>query len=437
MGDSPPAPQVRGMNCPNCGAALTIRAFEHTLTVVCVDCLSVLDAKDPNLRILQEFRDRERVRPKIPLGVRGKVHGVVYEVVGFLERTILVEELPYRWQEYLLFNPYKGFRYLTEYNGHWNDVKTLKSVPERWMAGNKPAARVLGETYKHFQTATAEITFVMGEFPWQARVGDKARVMDYISPPRILSGEMTEEETTWSLGEYVSGGQVWEAFKLPGSPPPSEGVFANQPSPHSGAVWSLWQMCLLLLVITMSLALAVITFSSQEEVFRQTYTATTPSGAEAAFTTPVFELQGRPSNVELSIRTDVANNWAYFDLALINEGTGQAYNFGREVSYYFGRDSDGQWSEGRPGDRAVIPTVPAGRYYVLVQPELAPQTRHMNYELRIRRDVPAFGYFGIVVALLLVPPVFASLRAHLFEQSRWVESDYAPKESASDEEDDD
>ena len=57
-----------------------------------------------------------------------------------------------------------------------------------------------------------------------------------------------------------------------------------------------------------------------------------------------FELTGRTSNVEISIRTDLNNNWAYFNFALINEGTGQDFDFGREVSYY--RDSDG--SEGKP-----------------------------------------------------------------------------------------
>ena len=36
----------------------------------------------------------------------------------------------FEWDEYLLFNPYKGFRYLTEYDGHWNFVTPLEAMPQ-------------------------------------------------------------------------------------------------------------------------------------------------------------------------------------------------------------------------------------------------------------------------------------------------------------------
>src|SRR5712692_2150790 len=169
---------VKALNCPNCGAALMIRAGEHTLSVVCVQCLSVLDAKDPNLQVLQQFQERARIQPLLPLGTRGKWRGDPYEVIGFQVRTIEVDDTAYSWSEYLLFNPYKGFRYLTEYNGHWNDVKTVRAVPEATTFGGKSAYRLLGRTYVHFQTASAETTYVMGEFPWQVRVGEKVAVRD-------------------------------------------------------------------------------------------------------------------------------------------------------------------------------------------------------------------------------------------------------------------
>src|SRR5256885_10031407 len=48
----------------------------------------------------------------------------------------------------------------------------LKTVPKVYTAGatgTKPRAVVLGETFQHFQTATATTTQVVGEFPWQVR----------------------------------------------------------------------------------------------------------------------------------------------------------------------------------------------------------------------------------------------------------------------------
>jgi hypothetical protein len=146
--------------------------------------------------------------------------------------------------------------------------------------------------------------------------------------------------------------------------------------------------------------------------------------------TPVFSLQGRTSNVRLTIDTDLSNNWAYFNVALINEQTGTAYDFGREVSYYSGYDSDGSWSEGSTRDRTTIPAVPSGQYYLRVQPELGTDNRlPLTFVLTLHRDVPSVTYFVVVLGLLAIPPIFAAFRHHAFEQMRWRESDYAPETS--------
>ena len=413
-------PRVKALNCPNCGAALTIRGFEHTLSVVCVQCLSVLDAKDPNLQILQQFRNRQRVQPLIPLGSRGKWRGDVYEVIGFQVRTVTDAGETYSWHEYLLFNPFKGFRYLTVYAGHWNDVKTISAIPE--MAGpvrGKQAVKLLGKTYVHFQTASAETTFVMGEFPWRVKVGELVAATDYIDPPNILSSETTEQETTWSLGEYVDGERVWEAFQLQGRPPTPSGVFANQPSPYTGRLKEVWIYCGILLLVLLNLALFFSNYAKKEEVYRNRYSFS-PAAHDSSFVTPVFDLAGRTSDVELTLNTNLHNDWAYFNFALINDGTGQAYDFGREVSNYP--------DEGSPNDRVIIPSVPPGRYYLRVEPEWGVRTSSgsygyntLIYELTLRRDVPSEAFYWIAALLILVPPVFLSLRAAGFEKSRWQE----------------
>ena len=418
------APQVKGLNCPNCGAPLEMRAMQHTLSVVCGSCLSILDAKDPNLRILQQFQARVRIQPLIPLGTRGKVGGGVFEAVGFQVRTIVVDDESYSWSEYLLFNPYKGFRYLSEYQGHWNDIVTLRALPEVSGAG-RPVAKYHGETYKHFQNATASTTYVLGEFPWQVHVGDKVTVVDFVSPPRLLSSEATEAETVWSLGEYLTGAAVWEAFKLPGKPPRPSGVFENQPSPYKSGSKQAWIICLLLLAALFLASQVALTLSANERVFAGSYSYAPGAGSEAAFVTDTFQLKGRPSTVELAVRTDLANNWAYFNFALINAQTGETFEFGREVSNYSGVDSDGSWSEGGPNDRATIPTVPAGEYYLRVDPEMESGAAPVHYSLELRRDVPYMAWFWIAALLALIPPFFSGRRAASFERRRWSESDYA------------
>ncbi len=416
------------LRCPGCGAPLTISASGHTLSVVCANCKSILDAKDPNLQVLEKFEAKQMIRPAIPLGTRGKLHGDDYQVIGFQVRTTDTEGVPDSWAEYLLFNRSKGFRYLTEYNGHWNDVKTIPAIPERIQVGKKPGAKLMGHTYVLFDTELATTTYVLGEFPWRVHVGEKNGVKDFIAVPRILSCEITEQETVWSLGEYMTGAQVWQAFHLPGHAPGASGIFANQPAPFAGQASSMWRVCLNLLSATILLAIVFYLVAGQESVFRRQYSYAPQSGGEASFVTDEFEVKGHPSNVEISIQTDLQNNWAYFNLALINESTGQGYDFGREVSYYAGRDSDGAWSEGSRNDSAIVPSVAPGKYYLRVEPEMDKNASSMLYTLEIERSVPSMGLFFIAAALLVIPPIFLTWRAASFEGKRWTQSDFSERE---------
>src|SRR6186713_1702328 len=116
-------PRPKALNCPICGSAIELRAMGAAATVVCSYCSSTLDATNPQLVILQKWQSQITVQPIIPLGSRGSLFGAVWEVIGFQQRGIIVEGTDYYWREYVLFNPYKGFRYLSEYENHWSFVQ--------------------------------------------------------------------------------------------------------------------------------------------------------------------------------------------------------------------------------------------------------------------------------------------------------------------------
>lgn len=416
-------PQVKSLNCPSCGAVLTMRSFSHAVTVVCDNCHSILDAHDPRLKVLQKFQAAtDEDPPLIPLGTRGTIRGNPYDVIGFQRRTIQVDGIPYSWHEYLLFNPFQGFRYLTEYNGHWNDVSVLRSLP--LTSPGQSTLNYLGEIYRHFQTATAETSYVLGEFPWQVRVGESAQVSDYVSPPRVISSEKTGNEVTWSMGEYITGRDLWKALKLSGEPPTPIGVYENQPSPLSADVKNVWWMAGAGLVLLAVLMMVFYSIARDEQVFSQSYELNTNVKTEASFVTDVFELKGHTSDVELSTFANVNNNWLYLNYALINEYTGHAYDFGREVSYYSGYDSDGSWSEGGQKDTVTIPSVPPGHYYLRVEPESDYYRGTIYYSITLRRDVPQLSFFGLGLLALLIPAGLITWRFMNFEHLRWAESDY-------------
>jgi len=141
-----------------------LSAAGHSLSVVCAQCRSILDAKDPNLQVLEKFEAKQSIKPVIPLGTRGKLEGAEYTIIGFQVRSTDVDDMPDSWDEYLLFNRYKGFRYLTLYNGHWNYVKTVPASPERIQVGKKPGAKLMGHTYVMFDTALATTSYVLANF---------------------------------------------------------------------------------------------------------------------------------------------------------------------------------------------------------------------------------------------------------------------------------
>ena len=406
---------VKAISCPNCGGGVELRGMSHTLSAVCVNCLSVLDASTPQVRVLQQFQEAARTQPKIPLGTRGKLQGHVWEAMGFQTRAIQVEGAAYSWDEYLLFNPYQGFRYLSEYNGHWNFIRPARG----WPAPRGNNFSYEGRSYKHFQSTRPVTAYAMGEFPWRVRVNDEVWAADYTAPPYLLSCESTEGERTWSIGLYVAGAEVARAFSLAQPLPPAAGVFANQPNPH--AVGTLWRTCLWLTIGLFAVMTMFGFLASSERIFARQYAV---AGAESdAVTTPQFEIGGHGGqNVEVHAAASLSQTYLYLNLTLVNAASGEAYSAGREL--------ETESSRATVKDSVVFSQVAPGRYYLRVEPDTdknSPALRYggLHYDVEVWRDVPHYLFFWLAVPLMALPAIFATFRKSAFETARWQESDHA------------
>jgi hypothetical protein len=391
--------------------------MEQTESMACEACGSVIDLTDENLRIISTFQSKIKHKPLIPLGSRGKIRGDLFEVIGYLRRAVTVEGVDYEWSEYLLFNPYKGFRWLSEYNGHWNFLKTTTQIPRKKGDG----VRYLDKTFLHFQTAESRVVYVLGEFYWKVQAGEACKFTDYIAPPLILSKEQTTQETDWSIGEYIEPETLWSAFKLTSPVPARIGVAPNQPSPYSGKASSLWKLIGYFFLAAVFIHLAFFFLSQNKLAFENRFTFQQKDKGKA-LVTEFFDISGRTSNVV--IKTDAApldNSWLYLNMTLISED-GQAYDFGREISYYHGIEEGSAWSEGGVSDEAVLPAVPAGRYYLRIEPDSSAPM--VNYQVRVYRDITQWLFFFLALGALCILPIFFIWRLARFEGTRWSESDH-------------
>lgn len=430
--------QAETIKCLQCGGPIALRTFGARQQVVCPHCGSTLAPEDSGALRLLQAAERQRQASALPLHARGSLDGVEWEVIGICWRRCVVDGFAYPWQEFLLFNPYKGFRWLvySNYDGHWSLGHNLDGAPEI-LKKSHHTVRFRDRKYRHFQGAEATVTYVEGEFTWEVHVGDKAEVNDFVRPPYGLSIEQASGEDGVELGftvqRHLEAKEAWKAFKQPGKPPRQRGVGALRPNPWHAQRRALWLSCLvffgawwLLTARLEATRTGTTAFERQgigfEEPLAQEVTLGTP-GETTAIT---FTMTAAPLD----------NSWAYADVLLVNVATEEAVGFGVEVSYYHGVDGGEYWSEGGSYTSVTVGGVAGGQYLLQIQPQrdttglggavLSAASSPTTYGVHIAQDVYLTRYSALALAIILTFPLFALLLGWIFERRRWKNSDYAP-----------
>jgi hypothetical protein len=429
--------------CPGCGAPMQARSRE-ILAVGCASCGAVVDTADQNYKLLSKAlgaRD-DKYTPRLPLGSKGTLEGKPVEVIGFLVKESRADDVAYAWREYLLAGDStetRGtYRWLTEYDGHWNIADVLSNPPAGSGGMELADVKFSGQRFRHYSTApSAEVIQVAGEFTWRVRRGETSRVVDYVAPPLLLSRESTDNDLNWSLATYVAPEVIGEAFKLPGRMIAPVGIYANQPNPwaetHRRVCSLFWKLALVAVVLQVFFGF----LSGGKVLLRQELTFS-PQMAEDEVVTNEFEVRDRPRKLTVRNSTSLDNNWIGLDLLLVNRATGQAWPAARELSYYYGREDGESWSEGNPTDEVVFLDIPPGTYYLTVDPDIAPEKPvPVRDVIEVSSGGAGWSNFVIVMLFLVFFPIFTRLRHGAFEARRWAESDHAPAASSDSSDGDD
>lgn len=429
-GPSGSKPSAKTFSCTNCGASITVRYMGHSLSVVCESCRAVLDARDENLRIIDTYSKATSAHvPKLALGSRGKLKGREWEVIGFVVRQDTLSY--YAWQEYLLFNPYYGYRWLTLNNGHWSFVTMLKRKPETrggyYAAKVRTATKYEGNTYKLYYTGSVSVLFVLGEFYWNVKAGSSVNATDYICPPYMLSREGDEYEQVWSQAEYIDAREVEKAFKPEEQLPRPVGIAPNQPTESKKVtpmVSMLWATFVIILICLQSVQMAG---ARSDRAFAKTYYFVTDE-KNPTLTTPVFELVKKKANLEININADVDNSWFYVYGELVNDDNDTTYTFEKTIEYYHGYSGGESWTEGSRHKNILISAVPGGKYYMNLYTQSGDYKKKINkyFDIQVVRDVKTFANFFWCLLGISFVPVILWFRTYSDEVARWSDSDFSP-----------
>ncbi len=431
------------LSCPNCGGPLELRAPDKAERITCPNCNSLLDVNQGQLSFLKAL-EQPRFQPVIPLGATGDLPEGKMTVIGAILRSVTIEGTQYFWGEYLLYNPQIGFRWLVHSDEHWNYVQ---AVPPGEVVEVARSARFRGKNYRIFQDAPAVVESVLGEFYWKVETGEAVRGVDYVSPPYILSKEVTTVyvpdadnpetkratgEINWSLGTYVTPAQIEKSFGLSGLTRPS-GIAPNQPYRHKW-IYKYW-IILILAALLVSFAV-FITSGSSKEVFSQSVTLQplpNEDGTQVFFSEP-FELAGR-RNIRITGESPVQNTWVYLEADLINEETGLVQSVPIEISYYQGVEDGEAWTEGAQRDSIDTSSMPGGKYVLRLEGQWEKWQTPATVSVRIVQNVSnGFNLLLLLIGLSIVPIIMGIYHIS-FERRRWSESMFSGGDSSDDDDD--
>ncbi|WP_395334869.1 DUF4178 domain-containing protein [Novosphingobium sp. BL-8H] len=361
-----PKKAVRAVSCPNCGGALEVRAAGWSVNLACQYCGSILDVSRPEVQII-ERHNRAAADFALPLGSRGRLFETEWEVIGALTRSDAGDS----WREYLLFNPYVGYRWLVEYEGDWQFGTMLLDRPE----DNGSSVVWRGQRFRQEdEAALATTDTVIGEFYWRVASGDRALCTSYECRASSLSREESDGEVNWTQLVALSEGQVESAFGIFASEPPkapkrSSGqargyaLFAAEARSEASDIPALLGVSMLTILAGLLLMVGFAGGSAHMSSIVDAPFGRTAEGLRVGTVTVTRPWQF----VSVMARADTLDNqWVDLDYSLVDRATGQSIDASGLVEHYSGSDSDGPWSEGSIATTTQFGHVPKGTYDVIV-----------------------------------------------------------------------
>lgn len=367
-GRARPQYQPRKIACPKCGDQLEIKD-ENGRMAVCPSCRSHIEITESDAKVLRQTSGPPSLAQvfQLNIGDHFKYQKARFEVIGRLRYDELEE--PHPTCQYLLYNPRRGTRWLSEYAGHWDISHTSRVMP-----GKDPRPLKKGDKLTSYDgtkwllagKGVYKLTYVDGALPWVAKMQDSIEYAELVAGDG--SGETYEVEYP-STGELEAGrgslltvDQVRQATGKDLSSPrgPRENIHDV-----TLAYGSMKKAALFFFVA--NLFLLIFFSTSGRTVLDQDFAAEELAGEVLS---DPFEVRKEGSALKIRVHAPLDNAWVSVDLGLVRDGGAEPtviHVTDQDMQYYSGREGGESWSEGSKSESQYLMVDEPGTYRLLVR----------------------------------------------------------------------
>ncbi|PKL17566.1 MAG: hypothetical protein CVV49_10265 [Spirochaetae bacterium HGW-Spirochaetae-5] len=218
--------ELKALKCAKCGGDLVKGSRSHyddeeeeTVTIPVARCIQCNTEYDQHTSEYYEvFADDltyDKDSTVFKLGLKGKLKGIEYEIIGRLRYQEEEEYEKSTWDEWVAVSEDGVFHYFVEEDGRIDSYEEY--IPESIdMESSGSSIEFEGKKIKKSEGYIGRIVLAEGELPWTPEIGEATLCYDFKKDGLNYTIEKTDDEVSITKGEKLSHGEIIDAFNIGG-----------------------------------------------------------------------------------------------------------------------------------------------------------------------------------------------------------------------------
>lgn len=343
--------------CPVCK---TENKHDFTFPIeeyVCKSCSNLIDInKNFPLKVLK--KPIENV--VLEVGQKGILNNSEYTVTGIIIRKYGSSTY---WREYYLKDQKGSDAFLSESDGHWVFLHSIKTEDIKRKSWNSLLLEFNSINYRRYETTECHIYAASGFFEDKLNFGIST-YKEYVNGTQMISEEKSKEGVQYFFGQHVSKYTVKKAFKISNLPNYS-GIGIVQP--FYVDVKQTFNIIGITALMVCLIQLYVVVSRTNKTIFQQDIKFEEVKDKEMV--SKSFTLSGGSAPLKVNAFSAVDNSWANIQLSLVNENTNEIIYTTKDIEKYSGYEGGESWSEGSTTEEFNFCGVAPGKYHFVVSAE--------------------------------------------------------------------